>query len=380
MVVKNVNNEENCRSVRKMVFIASKTSTLLNFRGQLMEDAIKKGYEVVAIVPEDTHDKEFKKMNIRKIVLKLDKSSLSPFTVLNYYKNLKKILKSEKPDKVFSYSIKPVIFGSLAAHSAHVDEIYSLVCGLGYVYAVNNLKTRIIRPICSIAYKIAFKFNKKVIFQNKDDITEFVKRRIVANDKCELVDGSGVDINKFKKNNLPNNDSFIMVSRILKEKGVVEFFEAAKIIKEKYPHAKFTYIGAYDKSYERDFEILKQYIDEGIVNYIPETDKVANYISKHAVFVLPTYYREGIPKAILEATSMGRPIITTYTPGCKETVKDGINGYFVKIKSVDDLVDKMEKCILNNNLQKMGNESYKKCLERFDIRIINKKMMEIMNI
>lgn len=375
MVDNKINNKKT-----KVIFIAPKTSTFLNFRAQLMEDVVKKGYEVVAIVPEDTNDEEFKKMNVKKIVLQLDKSSLSPFKALNYYKNLKKILSQEMPDKVFSYTIKPVIFGSLAAHKVKVKEIYSLVCGLGYIYAVDNLKTKIIRPICNMAYKIAFKYNQKVIFQNKDDIDEFINRKIIVKNKCELVNGSGVNLTKFKKNNLPNNNSFIMVSRILKEKGVTEYAKAASIIKSKYPEATFTYIGAYDKSYAKDFSEMQKFLGGGVIRYIPETNEVAKYLANHAVFVLPSYYREGIPKTLLEATAMGRPIITTKTPGCKETVKDGVNGYFVQIKNVDDLVDKMEKCILNNNLQKMGDESYKICLEKFDIKIINKRMMEIMGI
>lgn len=365
---------------KKIVFIAPKTSTFLNFRGQLMKDIIKKGYDVSAVVPEDELDDKFKELGVKKIVLNFNKTSLSIFDSLKYLKGLKKILIEEKPDKVFSYTIKPVIFGSIAAHQTKVKEIFSLVCGLGYVYSVNNLKTKIIRPICNLAYKIAFKYNKKVIFQNKDDVNDFVIKKIIYKDKCKIVNGSGVDLNLFRKNKLPNNNSFIMVSRIIKEKGVKEFFEAAAIVKEKYPDSKFTYIGAYDKSYEKDFEHLKPYIEKGIVEYIPETDNVAEYISKSAIFVLPSYYREGIPKTLLEATAMGRPIITTNTPGCKETIKEGINGYFVDVKNSKDLADKMEKMINNKNLQKMGDESYQICFNKFDIKIINEDMMKIMGV
>lgn len=364
----------------KIVFIAPKTKTFLNFRGQLLRDIKAKGYEVVAIVPEDECNDIFDDMGVKKVVLNFDKSSLSIFGTLKYYNGLKKILREEKPDKVFSYTIKPVIFGSLAAHAAGVKEIYSLVCGLGIVYAVDSFKNKILRFICGTAYTQAFKYNTKVIFQNQDDIDEFVDRKYITQDKCELVNGSGVDLNIFKKNKLPNNNSFIMVSRIIKEKGVREYFEAASIIKNKYPDATFTYIGAYDRSYEKDFELLKPYIDKKIVEYIPETDDVAGYVSRNAIFVLPSYYREGIPKTLLEATAMARPIITTFTPGCKETIKDGINGYFVKIRSTDDLVNKMEKMINNKNLQQMGDESYKICLNKFDIKIINNNMMEIMSI
>ena len=178
----------------KIVFIASKTSGVLNFRGQLLKDIKSKNYEVVVVVPEKGYDEEFKKMGVKNIVLNFDKSSLSVFSSFKYFLGLRKILKEEKPDKVFSYTIKPVIFGSIAAHFAKVKEIYSLVCGLGYVYAVDSFKTKILRIICGMGYKLAFMYNKKVIFQNQDDIDEFVNRRYLKREKCELVNGSGVDL------------------------------------------------------------------------------------------------------------------------------------------------------------------------------------------
>ncbi len=364
----------------KIVFIASKTSSLINFRGQLMKDIIAKGHEVVAIVPEDEFKQEFSKMGVKKIVLELNRSSLSVGQTLKYMFNLKKILEQEKPDKVFSYSIKPVIFGSIAAHLAGVKEIYSLVCGLGYVYSNNSFKNKILKIICNKAYKKALRYNEKIIFQNQDDIEEMVNNHLITREKTALVNGSGVDLNLFKKNKLTNNNSFIMVSRVIREKGIIEYFQAAKIIKKKYPNTKFTFIGAFDKSYKKDFLELKKYLDEKIVKYIPETNKVADYLKKQAIFVLPTYYREGIPKTLLEATAMGRPIITTYTPGCKETTIDGVNGYFVKPRDVDDLVAKMELMLNHKNLQKMGDESYKICRQKFDIKLINKEMLNIMQI
>lgn len=364
----------------RVVFIASKTSSLLNFRGQLMKDIMAKGHKVIAIVSDNKCEDDLKKMGVELVTVQLKRTSISPMNNFLYLRKLKKILKSIKPDKVFSYTIKPVIFGSIAAHIAGVSEIYSLVCGLGQVYSVNNFKTRIVRSICNKAYKLAFKYNQKVIFQNQDDINEFVQKHLIEKNKTALVDGSGVDLRIFKKNKLPQNHSFIMVSRIIKEKGVVEYLEAAKIVKAKYPGCSFTFIGAFDESYEKDYKEFLKVIDKNVVNYIPETNQVANFISKHDIFVLPTYYREGIPKTLLEATAMGRPIITTKTPGCKHTVKESVNGYFVKTKDVQDLATKMELMINEPNLQQMGEESYKLCVKKFDIKIINKKMLEILNI
>ncbi len=364
----------------KVVVIASKTSSLLNFHGQLISDIMARGHQVIAIVSDNKCEDSLKKMGIKIITLQLNRTSISPVNNFLYFWRLRKILKSIKPDKVFSYTIKPVIFGSIAAHLAGIKEIYSLVCGLGQVYSVNNLKMKIIRNICNKAYKQAFKYNQRVIFQNQDDINDFVQNQLIEKDKIALIDGPGVDLRIFKKNKLPKNKSFIMVSRIVEEKGITEYLEAAKIIKNKYPDSSFTFIGAFDECYKKDYKKFLKVMDKSIVNYIPETNKVADFISKHTIFVLPTYYREGTPKTLLEAAAMGRPMITTNTPGCKNTVKDGVNGYFVKARDIQDLVAKMELMIKETNLQQMGDESYKMCVQKFDINMINKKMLEILNI
>lgn len=365
----------------KVLIIAPQTDTFINFRGDLMEDIIKKNYDITVIVPESGFESYFEERGIKQRLVNLEKNSLSPMNSINYQKQLEKIIKEEKPDKVFSYTSKPVIFGSIAAGRCNVKEIYSLVCGLGSVYATNTLKNKIVRSVMGLLYRKAFKYNKKVIFQNSDDIDEFVKRKYLKKEKCELVNGSGVNLRKFIRNELPKENSFIMVSRIIKEKGVAEYFEAAKIIKEKYPDTKFTYIGQYDKSYQKDFEKIKEYIDSGIVEYIPTTNDVPQYIAKAKVFVLPSYYREGIPRTLLEATAMGRPIITTKMPGCKETVVEYKNGLFTQIKSSEDLADKMEWMIKNEDkLKQMSDESYNICLNKFTIEIINENMLSIMGV
>lgn len=366
---------------KKIVIIAPQTDTFINFRGDLMDDILKKNYDITVIVPQSGFEDYFESRGIKQRLINLEKNSLSPLNSLKYQKQLEEIINEEKPDKVFSYTSKPVIFGSIAAGKCKVKEIYSLVCGLGSVYATDTIKNKLVRMVMGLLYKKAFKYNTKVIFQNNDDIEEFAQRKYLKRDKCELVNGSGVNLNKFKRNKLPKEDSFIMVSRIIKEKGVTEYFEAAKIVKEKYPKTKFTYIGQYDKSYQKDFEKLKKYIDDGIVEYIPTTNDVPKYVSKAKVFVLPSYYREGIPKTLLEATAMGRPIITTKTPGCKETVTEYKNGLFTEIKSSSDLANKMLWMIENKDkLEEMSDESYNLCLKKFTIEIINERMLDIMEI
>lgn len=202
-------------------------------------------------------------------------------------------------------------------------------------------------------------------------------------DKCEVVDGSGVNLERFKRNALPDGNVFLMVSRILRQKGVKEYFEAAKIVKDKYPDAQFLYVGSEDKTQAalNIEEVKEEFLDTEIVNYCGESNDVPSYIAKSTVFVLPSYYREGVPRTLLEALAMGRPILTTDTVGCRETVKDGVNGYFVPIKDSNALAKKMIYLIENRNLLKeMSEASYDYCKERFDVKLINKKMLEIMKI
>lgn len=373
----------NEKTAKKFLMIGPKTDTVVNFRGDLICDIRKKGYDVVVIVPEDNNKDFFKKNGVKVRLINLKKNSLSIFNVVSYYKNLTKIIREEKPDKVFSFTIKPVIFGSMAAKRAGVKEIYSLICGLGMLFCSDSLKIKMLRVIGGRLYKHALKYNTKVIFQNQDDINEFVGKGYVDERKCELVNGSGVNLKKFSRNKIPDGPvAFLMVSRVLKEKGVIEYFKAAKIVKEKYPEAIFSYIGAIDKNKNAvDLNVLKPYIEKGIVEYIPETHEVEKYVAKCSVFVLPTYYREGIPRTILEALAMGRPILTTNTPGCRETVAEGENGFFVKVKRANDLADKMIWMIEHRDrLQAMGDKSYQMCLEKFTIEIIDNRMMEIMEV
>lgn len=367
----------------KILMIAPKTSTFINFRGDLIKAISDKNNEIVAVCPESGFEDTLKKLGARCVLIPLNKNSTTIFDNLAYLNKLTEIIKEEKPDKIFAYTIKPVIFGSIAAHRAKIKEMYSMVTGLGYVYAVDTFKTKILRIICGIGYKVAFKYNKKVIFQNQDDIDEFVRRKYLKADKCEKVDGSGVNMERFKRNNLPEGNVFLMVSRILKQKGVKEYFEAAKIVKEKYPETEFLYVGAEDKT-QLAFnlnEVRKEYLDSGIINYCGESNDVPSYIARTTAFVLPSYYREGVPRTLLEALAMGRPIITTDTVGCRETVKDGVNGFLVPVKDHKALADKMVYMIEHRQeLEKMSEESYEYCKKRFDVNIINKRMLEIMSI
>ena len=198
---------------KKMMIIAPKAKSIINFRGDLIKEIIKKGYDVIVVCPEYGQEENLKEIGVKKvIVIKMNKTSINLMSNINYYRQLKKTINKEKPNKIFAYTIKPVIFGCLAGKKCKVKDIYPMLPGIGMVYLKNDIKTKIIRFICGLAYKKAFKGAKKVIFQNSDDKSEFLKRKYLKEEKCEVVDGSGVNLDRFSRNALPKENVFVMVS------------------------------------------------------------------------------------------------------------------------------------------------------------------------
>ena len=366
----------------KVAIISHKTSNLINSRGKLIEAFLNKGYNVVAIGNEDINIKKIKKLGIKFRPAPFDRTSINFLENYKYYKKVKKILKEENVDIVLSYTIKPIIFGSIAARANKIKNIYSLITGMGYNYSVNTLRTKFVRIFSNIGYKVALKFNKKVIFQNKEDMEELIAKKYIKKEQAELVDGSGVDLKVFKrKENIINKKfTFLMVSRMLNVKGVIEYCKAADYIKKIYPNTRFIHCGEKDKSYRGiDKKFISYYEENNIVEFKGRVKNMVNYLTESNVVVLPSYLREGIPRTLLEALAVGRPIITTNIRGCKEAVENGKNGYLVQPRSVEELIKAMEKMINNTakELAYFSENSYKKAVNRFNVNIINKKMIEI---
>jgi glycosyltransferase involved in cell wall biosynthesis len=239
-----------------------------------------------------------------------------------------------------------------------------------------------IRKFTSFLYKKAFKCCSKVIFQNQDDLHTFVDHGYLSIEKTAHVYGSGVNMARFKYTEIPTPIVFLMIGRIIKEKGVFEYSKAARIVKEKFPQAKFLLIGGLDKSFGSiKSEDLFPYIEDESIEYLGEVSDVTYHLEKCRFFVLPTYYREGLPRTILEAMAIGRPIITTDWPGCRDAVKDGENGFLVKPMDVIKLAEKMIFLIENPIIaEQFAKKGYQFCKENFDVSIVNSEMLEIMNL
>lgn len=366
----------------KIMVISPKNKTLYNFRGDLLRSLVSEGHEVIALGPNDDNLDDVLSLGVRFKEIPFSKDNTSILGDINYYLSLKKVISDEKPDLVFSYTIKPVIYGSMAARRAGIKNIYPMVTGLGRVYTSRSLKARALKIITGLLYKNAFKGCSKVIFQNSDDLHEFVQLGYLPKDKARIVNGSGVNRQKFSFKELPREPVFLMIARIIREKGVFEFAEAARIVKKDHPEARFILLGGFDNSMgavgPRD---LEPYITDGSIEFPGEVNDVIPYLEKARVFVLPTYYGEGLPRTILEAMSMGRPIITTDWPGCRDAVQDGVNGLLVEPRDSIGLSNAMKYLIRHPEVvNKMSDNCLRICNEKYDVRVVNNAMIKIMGI
>ena len=370
---------------KKILLFGSSSFGLINFRLNLIKDLKKAGYEITACAPLDDHNKIVKdlleSLGIKFIVLKLNKSRIDIFSDFAVILGLYRILVAEKPEMVFFYNIKPVIYGSIAARLARVKKIYSMITGLGTIFIGNGITIRTLRVLVKVLYKIALKFNAKVFFQNPDDLNLFVNKKIVDKEKTVLINGSGVDLDYYVSESMPKEAKFILAARLIKDKGIYEYISACKILKARYPHAVFCLAGNLDSNpTSLNEKELKMLVDEKIVDYSNGIDDIRSILNNSSVFVLPSY-REGTSRAALEAMAMSRPIITTDAPGCRETVIDGVNGYLVPVKNIDALVEAMEKFILHPEIiTTMGKESRRIAEEKYDVNKVNKVILEAMEV
>lgn len=365
----------------KFILISPKNRTSYNFRGDLIKKIIASGYEVIVTGPNRDNVDKIEELGARFVEIPMNKNGLNPLHDIKYLLALKKLFKEEKPDVTLGYTSKPVIYGSIAAKMAKVPHIAAMVTGAGYAFTVKSAKAKVIKLIMSMLYKKAFSAADIAIFQNSDDKEQFIKEKLVKKEKCVVVNGSGVNTEKFAVAPFPKQITFFMLSRVMYSKGIREYLEACEIVKEKHPEVRLMLLGACEGIQDSiSPEELKTYVDRGIIEHFGETDTVADYYKQCSVYVLPSY-REGTPRTVLEAMAMGRPIITTDAPGCKETVIDGKTGFLVPTKDAKAVADKMMQFIENPELiETMGKESLAYCVQKFDVNKVNKDMCKYLEI
>jgi len=340
----------------------------------------EKGFEVWAVAPYDEFSENLKKEFKYYEIKNLDRKGTNPLKDLKLLMEYTRIYRKIKPDLVINFTIKPNIYSSIACGFLGIKCV-SVITGLGYVY----VRGGVLEILTNLLYKVALSFNKKVIFQNKEDENTFITKGIISPNKSVLIKGSGIDTSYFSpdfcKNINKDKDKFIflMVSRLLWDKGVGEYVEAGKRIKEKYPFVELWLLGALDKGNPSAIpeENLREW--ESIIKYLGETKDVRPFICQADCVVLPSYYREGLPRTLLEAMAMEKPIITTDAPGCREVIRDGVNGFMVKPRDVESLYEAMEKMIKlpEEKRQEFGKKGRELALQEFDEKIIIKRYMQI---
>lgn len=379
----------------KFLIISNYLPSVLHLRGKLLESISRLGYEIHILSPDPHlhHDiyQQLTGLNYKIHSIPLSRTGTNP---INDIKTLcavyNKILRIQ-PEVMLAYTIKPVIYGTLAAWLARTPKRFALLAGLGYTFQDAEdpkYETTILNKIAHKLYKESLSRSTKVFFQNTDD-RDLLKEMGILHSSIPsiIVNGSGVDTEQYSVTHFPLDPfgkikpSFLLIARLLKDKGLNEYISAAKIVKEQYPLAEFHLVGWIDENPEAITKNqLDDWVSSGIVNYWGKLNDVRSAITASSVYVLPSY-REGTPRSVLEAMSMGRAIITTDAPGCRETVNEGENGFLVPVKDSQKLAEAMLKFIKNPVLYKnMGDASRKIAESKYDVHKVNAHMISEMEL
>ncbi|MGO4547608.1 glycosyltransferase family 4 protein [Paenibacillus sp. 2TAB23] len=349
--------------MKRAVILTNHDAYTYNFRKEIIQGLIDKGFKVYLVLPYGEKVELLKKMGCEFIDLPLDRRGTNPITDIKLLLNYKKILKRIKPDVMLSYTIKPNIYGGMVCRFLGIPYIANIT-GLGT--AVEN--AGIMQKISVMLYKVAFKNISCLFFQNNENKL-FFENENIAKDKHRLIPGSGVNLEHFELLEYPPDGTieFVFISRIMKEKGIDQYLEAAEYIKNKYPNTKFHILGFCEDAYEDKLQAMKH-----IVEYHGMQKDVRVFLEKTHCTIHPTYYPEGMSNVLLESAASGRPIITTNRSGCREIVDSGINGYVVGQKNSMDLIEKIEEFIDLSYEQKiaMGLAGRAKVEKEFDRKIV----------
>ncbi|MGI9354433.1 MAG: glycosyltransferase family 4 protein [Rhizobiaceae bacterium] len=370
----------------RVVLLGGLHLSLVKFRGQLIQDLVADGHEVIGCAAgfDQGIADQLESWGARYVSVQLQRTGMNPLADIGSLLALTNTFRELKPDAVFAYTIKPVIYGTFAAKRADVAKVHSMITGLGYAFMGQSQKQKMLGYFAKALYRAALTKNDGVFFQNQDDANLFVELGIVAADKVTLTGGSGVDLDYFKLEPLPQGKTrFLMCGRILVEKGVREFFKAAAEVKRDFPDAEFVYVGPFDEGNPAGIqpEEIEALNADGQVEVHGFTDDVRPLFRDCSVYVLPSY-REGTPRTVLEAASMGRPVITTNGPGgCAQTVREGETGYLVPVQNTKALVEAMRKFLRNpDSIEKMGRAGREYMAERFDVKVVNRTILDTMNL
>ena len=370
----------------KIFIIGNLASTMINFRKEFIKMLVSNGNEVYCLVSDYDKKSREKISSFGAIPLDytLNAKGLNPFKDVIATFNLIRLFRQYRPDVVFSFFVKPVIFATIASKIARAPRIVGMIEGLGGAFTIHKngqtKKAKVIKTIQIFLYKISLPLLDELIFLNNDDKKELIDAYNINVKSVNILGGIGVDLEKFSYSKATSDPiSFIFIGRLLTEKGIFEYLDAAKMVKDKYKDVIFYILGGFEENnpFGLKQEELRPYLNDDIVIFPGYVNNIKEWIANSSVFVLPSY-REGVPRSSQEAMAIGRAVITTDTVGCRETVKDGVNGFLVPPYNCDVLAQKMMYFIKNPEMViQMGIESRKIAEEKFDINKQNKKLINI---
>ncbi len=370
----------------KVLILSSFAFSLINFRGRLIEAIGQAGHEVIACAPDADADveRQLAAIGARYQVTPMNRTGSNPFADVRTFLNYLALIRRERPDVVLAYTQKPIIYGGLAARLFGRTRFYALLSGLGYVFSPAADGRRLLRAVVARLYRLAVGKARAIFVFNADDHGELIEQGIVTRSaRVVQVPGSGVDLAHFAEVPIPDGPRFLMIARLMRDKGIVEYAEAARYLKARYPAASFMLLGRLDLDNPTGVseDELRAWIENGVIDYYPETRDVRPLLAASAIFVLPSYYREGLPRTLLEAMAIGRPLITTDLPGCREPVINGSNGFLVPPRDVAALCEAMERFLIDPSLAAvMGAASRLLAVERFDVDKVNRQLLRAMDL
>ena len=376
---------------KNVIIIGTVASSILGFRANLIKALLEQQHSVYAFVSEYSQDElnAIAVLGAIPITYKSNRGGMNPLADAKATYALTKKIKEIAPDLVFSYFSKPVIFGTLAARFAKAPRVIGMLEGLGYAFTEQpeglSKKAKLVKSIQVLLYKIALPQLDNIIFLNSDDPKDLLEAYHIKVKQLDILGGIGLDLDKYRHQPIENTDlpiNFLFIGRMLKEKGIHDFVAAAKIVKQSYPNVQFTVLGAIDSSNPGALQQseLDRLVSLNIINYPGQVDDVQKWIADSHVFVLPSY-REGVPRSTQEAMAIGRAVITTDVPGCRETVVDGVNGFLVEKWNPQALAEKMIYFIeYPEQIAIMGYESYKIAQDKFDAHKVNKRLINMLGL
>ncbi|WP_347157329.1 glycosyltransferase family 4 protein [Pontibacter chitinilyticus] len=360
----------------RIAIVINTSWNIYNFRMSLVQALLAEGHEVVAVAPQDAYSDRLTAAGCQFVPVQMEKGT-NPFTDMLLAWRLYQTYKHLQPDVVLHYTIKPNIYGSLAAHWAGVPAINN-VSGLGTVFITRDYVSAIAKAL----YRLAFRYPAKVFFQNKDDLRLFLRNKLVQPGITEVLPGSGIDLQAFMPAGTFRRNQpfvFLMVARVLYDKGVIEFVEACKRVQAQQPQVKCQLLGKVDEMSRSGIRRSKldALLATGKVEYLGATDDVAAVIATADCVVLPSY-REGTPHTLLEAAAMAKPLIATDVPGCRDVVQHGLNGYLCRVRDAEDLAAKMQQLLQlpEAELERMGQASRQLAVTKYDDRFVIQKYLQ----